>query len=101
MIKKIIHKILLILFLFSAQISAIDLGEDVGEHLRINGFATVGASTIFENGQEFRAYTFQRDGVRKDEVNFVNNTLLGLQAELLLTDSLSATVQGLVINDYD
>ena len=100
MIRKFTQKLLLLL-LSSPQINAIDLGEDTSEYLRINGFATIGASTIFEKGQEFRAYTFQKDGVRDGEINLVNNTLLGLQAELSLTDSLSATVQGLIRNDYD
>ncbi|RLA70739.1 MAG: hypothetical protein DRG09_02380 [Epsilonproteobacteria bacterium] len=101
MIRKITQKLLLLFLISSSLVHAIDLGEDASEYLRINGFATIGASTIFEKGQEFRAYTFQKDGVRDGEINLVNNTLLGLQAELLLTDSLSATVQGLIRNDYD
>ena len=87
---------LLFLLLFTIGSHAIELEE----HLRINGFATVGLSTIADEGQEFQAYTFQRDGVREGEINYVNNTLFGLQAELLFTDAFSATVQGVVFNDY-
>lgn len=74
---------------------------ELGEHFRLNGFATIGASTVLEEGQEFRAYTSQRDGVRKGEVNFTNNTLFGLQATVQATEAFSATVQGVVYNSYD
>lgn len=78
---------------------------ELGEHFRLNGFATVGASTVLEPGQEFRAYTFQKDGVRKGEVNLPNNTLFGLQGDVLFNRRFSATVQGVAYNtrenDYD
>jgi len=100
MIKKITQIFSLLFYMCTTLVYAIDLGDDLEEHFRINGFATVGASTVFEKGKEFRAYTFQEDGVREGEINLVNNTLLGLQAEWIITDSLSATVQGLLVNDY-
>lgn len=73
----------------------------LSDTLRISGFATLGASTVLEEGQEFRAYTFQQDGVRQGEVNIVNNTLFGLQGDLQLTDTLSATVQGVAYNNRE
>lgn len=71
---------------------------ELSDTIRIDGFATVGASTVLEEAQEFRAYTFQRDGVRRGEINLQNNTLMGLQGEVQATDALSATVQGVLLN---
>lgn len=101
MFTKITHSLSLLFVIFATQVQAIDLGEKLEKHLRINGFATLGTSTIFEKGHEFRAYTFQEDGVQEGQVNLTNNTLLGLQLEWIITDSLSATVQGLLFNDHD
>lgn len=85
--------------LFALTALPVMLGAaDLEEYFRLNGFATVGASTVFEEKQEFRAYTFQEDGVRKGEVNLVNNTLFGLQGTIQATDALSATVQGVAYN---
>lgn len=97
MIKKTGNRIFLLLLLFTFHIKAFDLGE----YVEIDGFATIGASTVFENGQEFKTYTFQRDGVQNGEINFVNNTLLGLQTKISFTDNFTLTAQGLVFNDYD
>ncbi|RLA69015.1 MAG: hypothetical protein DRG24_09195 [Epsilonproteobacteria bacterium] len=95
--KKLTIKYLIFLAILATHVNAIELGE----YLRINGFATVGISTVAEEGQEFRAYTFQQDGVREGEINYVNNTLFGLQGEVMFTNNISATVQGIVYNDHD
>lgn len=93
----LIRSLLPALLLLPTLLGAFDLKDDI----RIDGFATVGASTVLEAGQEFRAYTFQRDGVRKGEINLENNTLMGLQGEVQATDALSATVQGILVNSAE
>jgi hypothetical protein len=96
-----LRKILIVPLMLPTLLGAVDLGD----HFRLNGFTTIGASTVLESGHEFRAYTYEQDGVRQGEVNFAINTLFGLQGEAIITDRFTATVQAVAYNtrstDYD
>ena len=73
-------------------------GEDskqtwLPEQLQFHTFGTLGASYHNEKGLIYRRNTEQKSGVQANQLNFSSDSVLGGQADLLINDQFSSSLQ--------
>lgn len=89
------NRLLVLVLLLPGWAFAMELSDS----LRINGFATLGASTVDHQGVTFTSYSNQAEGASKEQWDFGSGSILGFQAEWQIDDSLSFTTQSVSRQD--